>query len=103
MDLIKTVLIASIAIVLYYLLLQWPTQANSPGEAREVSSQIPADSGSEIREMPSQIMMDIGSEDSLSLFESPVSETPNTPEKETTLIATSQIIYCGKRHPFNGD
>ena len=30
MDVIKTVLIASIAVVLYYLLLQWPTQANTP-------------------------------------------------------------------------
>ena len=84
MDVIKTVLIACIAIVLYYLLLQGPTQANSPGEAGEISSQIPVDLGSESREIPSQIMIDSGSEDSLSLFETPVSEAPKTPEKKTT-------------------
>ena len=89
MDVIKTALIACIAIVLYYLLLQWPTQANSPGEA---SSQMPVDLGSEVREIPSQIMIDSGSEDSLSRFETPVSETPKTPEKETTLISTSRLF-----------
>ena len=53
MDVIKTVLIASIAIVLYYLLLQWPTQANTPEEVREISSQMPMDLVDELRENPS--------------------------------------------------
>ena len=54
MDVIKTVLIASIAVVLYYLLLQWPTQANTPEKVGEISSQIPMDLVDESREIPSQ-------------------------------------------------
>ena len=54
MDVIKTVLIASIAVVLYYLLLQWPTQANTPEKVGEMSSQIPMDLVDESREIPIQ-------------------------------------------------
>jgi YidC/Oxa1 family membrane protein insertase len=92
MDVIKTALIACIAIVLYYLLLQWPTQANSPEEAGEISSQMPMDSGSEAREIPSQIMIDSGSEDSLSLFETPATVALKTPETKTTLISTGRLF-----------
>ena len=67
MDVIKTVLIASIAVVLYYLLLQWPTQANTPEKAEEISSQMPMDSVDEAREIPSQTNIIKDSEDSLSI------------------------------------
>ena len=40
MDVIKTVLIACIAVVLYYLLMQWPTQARSPEKIDELLSKI---------------------------------------------------------------
>ena len=68
MDVIKTVLIASIAVVLYYLLLQWPTQANTPERIGEISSQMPMDSVDRSREIPSQLNTNKDSEDSLSLF-----------------------------------
>ena len=92
MDVIKTVLIASIAVVLYYLLLQWPTQANTPEKVGEISSQIPMDLVDESREMPSQTNINSDSEDSLSLFETPAIQTPKTPETKAPLMSSSKLF-----------
>ena len=92
MDVIKTVLIASIAVVLYYLLLQWPTQANTPEKVGEISSQMPMDSVDASREIPSQTNINTDSEDSLSLFETPVVQSPNTPETRAPLMSSSKLF-----------
>lgn len=62
MDVIKTVLIASIAVVVYYLLLQWPTQANTPESVEEISN---------------NIILENDSEDLLSPLESPTLDAPS--------------------------
>ena len=92
MDVIKTVLIASIAVVLYYLLLQWPTQANTPERVEEISSQMPMDLVDESREIPSQTNINSDSEDSLSLFETPAIQTPKTPETKAPLMSSSKLF-----------
>ena len=93
MDVIKTVLIASIAVVLYYLLLQWPTQANTPERVEEISSQMPMDLVDESREMPSQTNINSDSEDSLSLFETPSIQAPKTPETKAPLMSSSSYLF----------
>ena len=92
MDVIKTVLIASIAIVLYYLLLQWPTQANTPERVGEISSQMPMDSSDRSREIPIQLNTNKDSEDSLSLFETPEIESPKTPQTDPLLMSSSRLF-----------
>lgn len=62
MDVIKTVLIASIAVVVYYLLLQWPTQANTLESVKEISN---------------NILIENDSEDLLSPLESPTLDAPS--------------------------
>ena len=92
MDVIKTVLIASIAVVIYYLLLQWPTQANTPERIGEISSQMPMDSVDRSREIPIQLNTNKDSEDSLSLFETPAIQTPKTPETKAPLMSSSKLF-----------
>ena len=92
MDVVKTVLIACIAIVLYYLLLQWPTQANSLVETASPSSQIPIGLGSEISKKPNQTFIDSGSEDSLSIFEPPITTSPRTLETETLPVSAGRLF-----------
>ena len=92
MDVIKAVLIGSIAVVLYYLLLQWPTQANTPEKVGEISSQIPMDSSDISREIPSQLNTNKDSEDSLSLFESPEVQSSRVSETKPPLMSSSRLF-----------
>jgi YidC/Oxa1 family membrane protein insertase len=77
MDVIKTVLIVCIAVVLYYLLMQWPTQARSPEKIDEVTF---------------NDMISNDSEDLLSPPESPVLEAP-TPRGVETPIASFGKVF----------
>ena len=84
MDVIKTVLIVCIAVVLYYLLMQWPTQARSPEKIDEVTF---------------NDMISNDSEDLLSPPESPVLEAP-TPRGVETPIASFGKVFVLENDTF---